>query len=118
MLVVLFTALLATGCYRKESVDLLKTVAAESRTKPRVQMSVQMRGNEQTAEEAALQKAIEDRIEQSHIGRLVSSGTNAGYMVIVVEVENTADAITELRRIVQSAGVLERSSFKIIERGS
>ena len=106
-------ALLALACGRKESVDLLKTVASEVKEKPRVVVSVKLAGEQPTKAESALQKTIEDRIEQAHIGRLVRSGSDAGVMTIVVEVENTADAIAQLRRILQDAEVLDRAAFKI-----
>ena len=108
--------LLLFGCGRNETsstVDLVKTIATESRTKPRVDVSVKL-GNEQpTPDDLVLQKTIEDRIEQAHIGRLVSSGSDAGFMIITVEAGNSADAITKLRAILQNAGVLDRSSFKV-----
>ena len=104
------------ACGKNETsstVDLVKTIATESRTKPRVEISVKL-GNEQpTPDDLTLQKSIEDRIEQAHIGRLVSSGSNSGFMIITVEVENSADAIAKLRTILQNAGVLTRSSFKV-----
>ena len=109
----LVIALLVLACARKESVDLLKTVASEVKEKPRVIVSVKLDGEQPTKAESALQKTIEDRIEQSHIGRLVRSGSDAGVMTIVVEVENTADAIAQLRRILQDAGVVNRAAFKI-----
>ena len=108
-------ALLAFACARKESVDLLKTVASEVKEKPRVVVSVRLASEQPTPAELALQKTIEDRIEQGRIGRLVRSGHDAGSMTIVVEVENTADAIAQLRRILQSLEVLDRSAFRVEE---
>ena len=72
-----------------------------------------MNGEQPTPDDLALQKTIEDRIEQAHIGRLVSSGSNAGFFNVTVEVDNSADAITKLRSVLQTAGVLNRSSFKV-----
>src|SRR3977135_2946252 len=97
-LLLLAVALLA-ACGKSESstVDLIKTVAAEARTKPRVQMMVKISGEQATPDDLALLKTIEDRIEQAHIGRLISSGSEAGYLNVTVEVENTATAITQLR---------------------
>jgi hypothetical protein len=106
--------LLACGKNETSStVDLVKTIATESRTKPRVEVSVKLNGEQPVPEDLALQKTIEDRIEQAHIGRLISSGSNAGYLSITVEVDNTADAIAKLRTILQNAGALNRSSFKV-----
>lgn len=112
----LVVILLLFACGKNETastVDLVKTIATESRTKPRVEVSVKL-GDEQPApDELALQKTIEDRIEQAHVGRLVSSGSESGFMVITVEVDNSADAIAKLRTILQNAGVLNRSAFKL-----
>ena len=106
--------LLACGKNETSStVDLVKTIATESRTKPRVEVSVKLNGEQPVPEELALQKTIEDRIEEAHIGRLISSGSNAGYVNVTVEVDNTADAIAKLRTILQNAGALSRSSFKV-----
>jgi hypothetical protein len=105
--------LVACGKSGSSTVDLIKTVAAEARTKPRVQVVVKMNGDQATSEDLALLKTIEDRIEQAHVGRLVRSGSEAGYMNVIVEVENTATAITQLRSVLRDAGVLPRSSFKV-----
>ncbi len=95
------------------TVDLVKTIATESRTRPHIEVSVKLNSEEPTPDDLALQKTIEDRIEQAHIGRLVSSGSNAGFFNVTVEVDNSADAITKLRSVLQTAGVLNRSSFKV-----
>jgi len=76
-------------------------------------VSVKLNGEQPTPDEIVLQKTIEDRIEQAHIGRLVSSGTNAGFINVTVEVANSADGIAKLRSILQTSGVLNRSSFKV-----
>ena len=112
----MFVAVLAIACAKHESsgtVDLIKTVASEARTKPRVITMIKTNGDQPTPDELALQKSIEDRIEQAHIGRLVSSGADAGFLNITIEVENTADAIAKLRQVVSAAGVLNRSSFRV-----
>jgi hypothetical protein len=108
--------LILFACGKNETsstVDLVKTIATESRTKPRVEVSVKLNGEQPVPEDLALQKTIEDRIEQAHIGRLISSGSDSGYMNITVEVDNTADAIAKLRTILRNAGALNRSSFKV-----
>ncbi len=111
---VLLLTVLAFACSKSEgTIDLIKTVASEARTKARVQVSIKMSSEQPAPDDLALQKSIEDKIEEAHIGRLVSSGTNAGFMTITVEVENSADGITKLRSILQTAGVLNRSSFKV-----
>jgi predicted TIM-barrel enzyme len=107
--------LLAIGCTRAEKPgDLLRDVASEVRTKPRVEVSVKLDHEEATAADLQLQRSVEDRVERENVGRLVSSGTRAGYLFITVEVEKTADAIEKLRAVLRSEGLLERSSFRVI----
>ena len=110
----LLFVLLACGKNETSStVDLVKTIATESRTKPRVEVSVKLGSDQPTPDDLTLQKTMEDRIEQAHVGRLVSSGSNAGFLILTVEVDNSADAIAKLRTIAQNAGVLDRTSFKV-----
>ena len=112
----LLLALLAFACRNENStVGLIRDVAAEARTKPRVQMSVKMSAEQPAPEDLALQKTLEDRIEQAHIGRLVSSKTEAGFVTITVEVGKTADGIEKLRQLARAQGVLERASFRVAE---
>ncbi len=113
---VLLIVLLA--CRKEATVDLIKDVAVEVRTKPRVQVMIRASAEEATPEDLELLRSIEDRIERAHIGRLVSSGSKAGYLNLTVEVEKTAEAIEQLRRLLQAAGVLERSSFLVTSESS
>jgi hypothetical protein len=107
-------AFLLAACAKSEgTIDLVKNIATEARTKPRVEVMVKMSGEQAAPEDLALQKSIEDRIEQAHVGRLISSGNESGFMRITVEVDNTADSIAKMRKVLQTLGVLERASFKV-----
>jgi len=111
-----FFLLALFACSKSETsptVDLIKTVASEARTKPRVEVAIKLGTEQPTPDDLALQKSIEDKIEEAHVGRLISSGTNAGFMTITVEVDNTADGIAKIRSVLQAAGVLNSSSFKV-----
>lgn len=112
--------LLLIGCAKSERpavVDLIHEVASEVRTKPRIEINLNLPQDLPTPAELDLQRSIEDRIEREHVGRLVGSGTHAGSMFIVVEVEQTADSMEKLRALLRSAGVLQRSSFRVIADG-
>ena len=112
--------LLLIGCAKSEKpavVDLIHEVASEMRTKPRIEINLNLPQDQPTPAELDLQRSIEDRIEREHVGRLVGSGTHAGSMFIVVEVEQTADSMEKLRALLRSAGVLQRSSFRVIADG-
>ncbi len=109
--------LLLVGCAKSEktgAVDLIHEVGSEVRTKPRIAVDVKLSQEQPTPSDLDLQRSLEDRIEREHIGRLVSSGSHAGSLFIVVEVEQTADAMEKLRALLRSAGVLQQSSFRVI----
>jgi len=95
--------------------DLVKQVAGEARPKMRVEVVIRASADQATPEDQALLRSIEDAVERKNVGRLVSSGTQPGQLFLIVEVENTADATTTLRSILKTAGVRNRSSFKVIQ---
>jgi AMMECR1 domain-containing protein len=116
--VVGFAMLSVVACAKGERMpvsDLVKQVAADARTKLRVQVTIRASADEATTADKALLRSLEDAIERQKVGRLVSSGTQPGEMFITVEVENTADAIATLQSILQKAGVRDRASFKVIQ---
>lgn len=109
--------LLLIGCAKNEkpaAVDLIHEIANEIRTKPRIAIDVKLSQEQPTPADLDLQRSIEDRIEREHLGRLVSSGSHAGSLFIIVEVDQTADAMEKLRSLLRSAGVLQQSSFRVI----
>ena len=101
--------LLLAGCQAKEAVDLVKDVSTEMRQKARVQVIVRSE-----TEDLTLRKALEDRIEQEGIGRVVSSGAGSGQIDVTVEVENTAEAIPKIRKILLELGVLAEANYKVL----
>lgn len=107
--------LLFAACRREASAidEVMRGVSSELRPKARVQVIVKASAEEPTAADLALRKSIEDRIEQENIGRLVSSGAGRGFIDVTVEVENTAEAISRLRKVLQSLDVLPKSSFRV-----
>ncbi|HSP15270.1 MAG TPA: hypothetical protein VLV78_11010 [Thermoanaerobaculia bacterium] len=111
--VVVAVMLLLAGCGKESTVGLIRDVATEARPKPRVQIMIRASAEEATPQDLELLRSIEDRIERANIGRLISSGSAAGYLHLTIEVEKTADAIERLRRVLQSAGVLDRASFRV-----
>ena len=110
-------SLLLVACGKQESAaDFLKEVTTAARTKSRVQMSVKASSEEPTADDLALRKSIEDRIEQERLGRIISSGAGSGYVDVTVEVDNTAIGIAQLRKIAQEVGVLDKATFKVVTK--
>jgi hypothetical protein len=108
----LLLALIA-GCRKGATVDLVKEVATETRTKPQVHVMIRASADEATPQDLELLHSIEDRIERARIGRVVESGSAAGYLNLTVEAEKTAETIEKLRSLLRAAGVLERSSFRV-----
>jgi hypothetical protein len=108
--------LLAIGCSKQEGagLDLVKQVANEVKDKPRVEVKVRMTGDQPAAADEALLRTLETKVEEQHVGRLVSSGFEPGSMTLTVEVENTADAIDAIRKVLAGAGVLDRSTFRVM----
>ena len=104
-----FVLLLLAGCQAKEAVNLVKDVSTEMRGKSRVQVIVRTE-----EEDLTLRKALEDRIEQQGIGRVISSGAGAGQIDVTVEVENTAEAIPKIRKILLEMCVLPRANYKVV----
>lgn len=108
--------LLSVACAKgeKPAVDLVRDVAANVQTKPRVEVAIKLPQDEATAADVQLQRTIEDHIERQNVGRLVGSGTRPGALFITVEVEQTADAIEKLRNLLRAEGVLDRASFRVM----
>lgn len=113
-----FVVILPLACGGENPTNLVRDVASQVKTRPRVQMSIRLRGEEPTPEELDLRRQIEQRIEQDNVGRLVSTGAAAGYMDVTVEVENTADAIDQLRKIALDFEILRQTSFKVMTPSS
>src|SRR5687767_8060513 len=94
--------------------EIIREVTTGIRSNARVHVSVRASAEEPTPEDIELRKRLEDRIEQENIGRLISSSGGAGYVDLVVEVENTADAIPRIQEILRSMDAARDASFKVI----
>jgi len=111
---VLIFLLVACSKSERPAIDLIHEVAANVKTKPRVEVSIKLPQDAALPADLQQQKAIEEHIERENVGRLVNSGTRPASMYITVEVEQTADAIEKLRNVMRSEGVLDRASFRVI----
>lgn len=110
-------ALLALlGCAKKERysvADLAKEVGSETRARAQIKVSIHLAEDQPTAADDAMLRDLEQSVERQNIGRLVTSGSEPGFVFITVEVENTAAAIEKLRAMLLKAGLLKRASFKV-----
>jgi len=113
-LVLLIAITLLFGC-RGETADVVKRTIAETRQKTRVEVQIRLEKSELPApEELDQQRKMESQIEQQHIGSVVKSESGVGYYDFTVEVDDTTTAIPRLRTLLANAGLLARSTIKIV----
>ena len=104
------------ACGKGAPTDTIRQTIAEARTKPEVQIQIRLVENDvPNADALALRRRIEDQVEQGHVGTVVSDGSDVGHMDIRVQVDNTVSAIPRIQKILDTNGVLSRSSVKIAE---
>jgi len=116
----LLLLLCAGSCQRKERestgpLEVIHETLEAARPRTRVQIDITCEKQDPSPSELQLQQAIEKRIEQEHVGRVVDDGAGPSYVRINVEVNETATSIGKLRAILQAAGVLKRASVKIVK---
>ncbi len=98
-----------------ESADVVKRTIAETRTKPRVNVQIRLdRPELPTADELEQRRKLESDIERQNIGAVLDSQAGTGYMGFTVEVDDTTTSIPRIRILLENAGVLQRSTIKIV----
>jgi hypothetical protein len=113
-LVLLVAIILLFGC-SGETADVVKRTIAETRQKTRVSVQVRLEKSDLPApEELDQQRKMESQIEQQHIGSVVKSESGVGYYDFTVEVDDTTTAIPRIRTLLANAGLLNRSTIKIV----
>jgi len=113
-LVLLVAVILLFGC-RGETADVVKRTIAETRQKTRVSVQVRLEKSDLPApEELDQQRKMESQIEQQHIGSVVKSESGVGYYDFTIEVDDTTTAIPRIRTLLANAGLLNRSTIKIV----
>jgi hypothetical protein len=116
------TAVVAVGlvlisCKGKEGgpLEAIHQTIDEARTRQKVQIDIRTEKQDPSPADLQLQQAIEKRIEQEHVAHVVNDASGPGYVRINVEVDDKATAIEKLRAIVRDAGVLDRSTVKLLQ---
>jgi hypothetical protein len=113
---VIGAVIVLSACGKNAPTDTIRQTIAEARTKPEVQIQIRLVENDlPNADALALRRRIEDQIEQQHVGTVVSDGSDVGHLDIRVQVDNTVSAIPRIQKILDTAGILSRSSIKIAE---
>jgi hypothetical protein len=64
-------------------------------------------------EDTKLRDAVEDRLVLEHAGTVVERSGGAGYVLLALEVDSTADAVPRVRSILRAMDLLEKSSVEI-----
>ena len=99
------------GRYVRKKAERLR--ADEAR--PRVLVAIALTGKGMAIrEELHLRNAIEDEIEKRGIGRVDDAGSGQGVMHLQVVVADAERAAADIRDVLASAGVLERSEVRAI----
>jgi len=113
-LILLVAIILFVGC-RGETADVVKRTIAETRQKTRVNVQIRLEKSDlPSPEELDQQRKMESQIEQQHIGSVVKSESGVGYYDFTVEVDDTTTAIPRIRTLLANAGLLNRSTIKIV----
>ena len=117
--IVLALCLLTIACGKSEitaedAEKVVKETLAEARDKDFVRIQVRLEKTElPSAEDLELRRQIEEAIEKEAIGKIVVADAGVGHIDISVEVASTADAVPRLRDLLDTFGVLERSTVSV-----
>jgi hypothetical protein len=119
-LVVLLMLLAACGKSEVTADDAAKVVRetlSAAREKDTVKIQVRLEKTQMpTAEELELRRRIEEAVEKEGIGRVTVADAGVGHIDISVEVDSTADAVPRIRDLLETFGVLERSTVSVASR--
>jgi len=118
---VLLAMLLLLSCRREgttaaDAEKVVRETLDEVRAKRVVHVQVRLDGGAMpTPDELKVRNAIEQRIEDEHVGRVVSSEASPGHYDIAVEVDSTVEAVPRIRSILTDAQVIERTTVRVSE---
>lgn len=113
LLVVAFVA-----CGKGESSAEISAVAKETlsavRTPEVVKVQVRLEKSEPPSpSELDVRRQIEEKLEQEHVGTIVSTTTDVGHYDMTLEVDSTNDAVPRVREILRELNVLERATVRV-----
>jgi hypothetical protein len=121
-LVITLLLLSMTACAKDERpsdattaiADAMKQTLEQTRDKHRLRVEIRLTHDEQPSPaDLEMRRKLKEEIEREHIGRIVSTSSDAGHVDIEVEVSDTAGSIARIRTMLQGAGVLNRSTIKV-----
>jgi hypothetical protein len=117
-LIAVAIALSLFGCRGKESRGVLNAIhqtVDEARARQKIQIDITTEQQDPSPSELQLQQTIEKQIEREHAAHVTDDGSGPGYVRISVEVDDKKTSIEKLRGILRAAGVLNRSTVKILQ---
>jgi hypothetical protein len=98
----------------EDAEKVVRETLSEAREKDIVRIQVRLEKTElPSAEELQLRKQIEEAIEREGIGRVTVADAGVGHIDISVEVDSTADAVPRIRDLLETFGVLDRSTVSV-----
>ena len=117
VLLLLLTACGKTEVTREDAEKVVRETFSEIREKETVQVQVRLDKSEMPSEpDLELRRKIEEAIDKEGIGRLKVADAGVGYLEINVEVDSTAEAVPRIRDLLETFGVLERSTVRIVQQ--
>lgn len=120
--ILLIAFLLLVACGKSEitvedAAKVVRETLAEAREKEIVKIQVRLEKTElPSAEELELRKRIEEAIEREAIGRVTVADAGVGHIDVTVEVDSTAEAVPRIRDLLETFGVLDRSTVVLTGR--
>jgi hypothetical protein len=117
LLLVLLAACGKSDVTAEDAEKVVRETLSEARAKDVVKIQVRLEKTEMpSAEELELRRRIEEAIEKEGIGRVTVADAGVGHVDVSVEVDSTADAVPRIRDLLETFGVLERSTVSVASR--
>lgn len=117
LLTLLLAACGETGVTAEDAEKVVKETLSEVREKETVRIQVRLDKTEMPSEQdLELRRKIEEAIDKEGIGNLKVADAGVGYIEINVEVDSTAESVPRIRDLLETFGLLERSTVRIVQQ--
>lgn len=117
LLLLLLAACGETGVTAEDAEKVVKETLSEVREKETVRIQVRLEKTEMPSEpDLELRRKIEEAIDKEGIGNLKVADAGVGYIEINVEVDSTAESVPRIRDLLETFGLLERSTVRIVQQ--
>ena len=106
-----------TGVTAEDAEKVVKETLSEVREKETVRIQVRLEKTGMPSEQdLELRRKIEEAIDKEGIGNLKVADAGVGYIEINVEVDSTAESVPRIRDLLETFGLLERSTVRIVQQ--